>query len=882
MSSLDAKHDDQKGVDSASTSPRRVNGGPFTGLSQNIIPSLQSPTKFNIHLPAHELSQTTARLASPSSSPRKTQQVSALSSGNPFTNLPSLTYSTDRGNSPRSNSLSNEKESFYNVDYLGPITLEYLRYVYNALVSLEPVEGVSHGGDTNVYDTPPVSSGIDKPGTAETFPVEDNGKYKSPNQLDDMQIQIEMRSRLEETPPPVRSEPQKKPISYLQKILQAQMAKAEKLKTPRSKSVIGDVYQGESVTSEVHQSNINSEPHEQLSQPDYRKPVRKKRKLVGAKPDFTIEPIQHEVSTFGSPGKEKPIELAVNKDVEDTNSEFFKYHGASHLKLPLVDQDIAPGAVNGNLPDQNVALIEENVMQPNIDLLVATREDVTTLEPIVNTNEASVVNKEDPRIDIQHQEQPELIQEKAIEESRNNENAPFQVRHTEQPAPEMNDQEETPLQVSQGDNVETEHEKNKVVSTSKKVDNETSAMVQPLLSEDDVAASEMDKSEHDASEVESQNEKTEESGDGKNHETLEPLKSMSTVHPSAASNLQEKKIVDNSNFKSSQENDDDNGVILESCEYVASDVEIVKRSAGKTEQSEASSEINPSIAKSNAEPNVSEKIVQTEAIMEDTDTSPQMESETKNTPISPTESMFDVFHNAPDTGEVEIDTFSAVDVSDKGDQQPIEESSTSNSKDEAIGILEIDFITMNLLNREKVGSDSLNPNPSQLEKLPTSILQLFQSSSEDFLQNLMNSLKLYAFSRDSRNVDMSDLILYLRQINFGGTGETMGDIERIFDIAQENLPLELIIDLENSVEKALSELETGEEGGLFIGDEEEGEIEQASNEKEKERDDEDVNGSNEGDGRGSTETDDKQFPEQEIEEDVDFKNKDTDDDDEVV
>ena len=259
-----------------------------------------------------------------------------------------------------------------------------------------------------------------------------------------------------------------------------------------------------------------------------------------------------------------------------------------------------------------------------------------------------------------------------------------------------------------------------------------------------------------------------------------------------------------------------------------------------------------------------------------------MESETKNTPISPTESMFDVFHNAPDTGEVEIDTFSAVDVSDKGDQQPIEESSTSNSKDEAIGILEIDFITMNLLNREKVGSDSLNPNPSQLEKLPTSILQLFQSSSEDFLQNLMNSLKLYAFSRDSRNVDMSDLILYLRQINFGGTGETMGDIERIFDIAQENLPLELIIDLENSVEKALSELETGEEGGLFIGDEEEGEIEQASNEKEKERDDEDVNGSNEGDGSGSTETDDKQFPEQEIEEDVDFKNKDTDDDDEVV
>ncbi|KAF6057955.1 hypothetical protein FOB60_001417 [Candida parapsilosis] len=606
MSSLDAKHDDQKGVDSASTSPRR------------------------------------------------------------------LTYSTDRGNSPRSNSLSNEKESFYNVDYLGPITLEYLR-------------------------------GIDKPGTAETFPVEDNGKYKSPNQLDDMQIQIEMRSRSEETPPPVRSEPQKKPISYLQKILQAQMAKAEKLKTPRSKSVIGDVYQGESVTSEVHQSNINSEPHEQLSQPDYRKPVRKKRKLVGAKPDFTIEPIQHEVSTFGSPGKEKTIESAVNKDVEDTNSEFFKYHGASHLKLPSVDQDIAPGAVNGNLPDQNVALIEENVMQPNIDLLVATREDVTTSEPIV-----------------------------------------IQTRHS---------------------------------LSIKKISNRYSA---PRAARVNSRKSNRGNGKP--------NEKTEESGDGKNHETLEPLKSMSTVHPSAASNLQEKKIVDNSNFKSSQE--------------MMTTTELFLRAA---KQSEASSEINPSIAKSNAEPNVSEKIVQTEAIMEDTDTSPQMESETKNTPISPTESMFDVFttHSIPE-------------------------------------------------------------------------------NSEDFLQNLMNSLKLYAFSRDSRNVDMSDLILYLRQINFGGTGETMGDIERIFDIAQENLPLELIIDLENSVEKALSELETGEEGGLFIGDEEEGEIEQASNEKEKERDDEDVNGSNEGDGSGSTETDDKQFPEQEIEEDVDFKNKDTDDDDEVV
>lgn len=90
-------------------------------------------------------------------------------------------------------------------------------------------------------------------------------------------------------------------------------------------------------------------------------------------------------------------------------------------------------------------------------------------------------------------------------------------------------------------------------------------------------------------------------------------------------------------------------------------------------------------------------------------------------------------------------------------------------------------------------------------KMPTESLRMIQDKSNDFLESLVSDLEAYSTHRTGSNesqINMLDVFLYLNRIKFGRR-ETQGDeIENISRLAQNFLPLELLIELHDNLLKS--------------------------------------------------------------------------------
>lgn len=860
----------------SSVLPHAPQSETLTESLSNFIPSVShSPTKFNVPLPAHELSQTTARLASPRSSPRKIQQSKTLSSADPFQNLPNLTYSKDRPNSHTeedSNTIRDHIESPYDVNYQGPITLDYLRYVCKMLASVDQRREELTEAQAVANVTPPSSSQGENRISTSKQNIRSDTVGASTIEKADLEAsvpttatlnRIESRSQLETLPD--ANKPEKKRVSYLQKILLAQTAKAEKLKSMRKEAY-----------DEKKSNIVSQESQELILKSNNGKPVRKKRKIIGTKPDFTIDVARHESGAVGSPAKPRVEKHNEGKSDNDANNHFFNKHGASFLKLFEAEHDLqAAGAVSTGIINQHPKPIADDAEQPNIPPSNSLIESVITDGPTVDSEQRSPANSEEvERVNTLEQGHLELNQDKLKAQVDDDKDSASET-HRNDASIEAKNLDQASLEAGPSNNTKIQNKNSKEVPISVKDSNEMSNEKRSFSLDGEQDAVKPENTKDNVLELESEDKiskETEETEcaqliDSSHEDSASKQATLDKLQDNVPTQVDQNEAVHKpENFDS---NDVDDEVILvdrDPTQTLAKEIiEESDKISKKTHARSPGSESNPNTI-------VSENHVSTETIPQDTEVDQQNDSKLYHTGSFQTENIFSILRNKASTEEVEIDTFHKVDLSD---EEPTDENSANEPKDEEFSIHEVDLITRKLLSRQKLDLSTLDGNLPHIDKLPNSILQLIQSNSNDFLLNLMNSLKLYAFSRDSYTVDVSDLILYLRQINFGGTGETMGDIERIFDIAQDNFPLELIIELENSIEKALSELGAGDEGGLFIDnkdvdheEEEENKDKIEESTKAGENDNNNSNANNEGNERS-----------EEIDRDIDFKNKYDDDDD---
>ncbi|KAI5960126.1 uncharacterized protein KGF55_004849 [Candida pseudojiufengensis] len=143
------------------------------------------------------------------------------------------------------------------------------------------------------------------------------------------------------------------------------------------------------------------------------------------------------------------------------------------------------------------------------------------------------------------------------------------------------------------------------------------------------------------------------------------------------------------------------------------------------------------------------------------------------------------------------------------DKEQIMDDSSNGSNDSIdykIVADDIRELVRNINNQNDVNGTDESENSSDL---PENIINILQSKSNTFLQNLMNDLKMYAYSRDSTEVDMSDVFLYLKNINFAGNNDSNSDVEKISELAQKNLPFELLVEIDQSICRTIALL--GEE-----------------------------------------------------------------------
>ncbi|KAL6453332.1 hypothetical protein SBY92_004899 [Candida maltosa Xu316] len=80
------------------------------------------------------------------------------------------------------------------------------------------------------------------------------------------------------------------------------------------------------------------------------------------------------------------------------------------------------------------------------------------------------------------------------------------------------------------------------------------------------------------------------------------------------------------------------------------------------------------------------------------------------------------------------------------------------------------------------------------------IINTIRSRSNEFLDSLMDDLKSYANHRNSNEVEMKDVLLYLQRVKFASQqGTSSKGTERIVELAQRFLPLENLIALDNNL-----------------------------------------------------------------------------------
>ncbi|KAI5969934.1 hypothetical protein CANMA_000974 [Candida margitis] len=809
-------------------SPHLSNTGTVIENQSNFISSAsQSPTKFNIPLPPHRHPQNTTRHGSQRDSPRKglgsrtdnlNSRTDNLNSVDLFSNLPDLTHSTKRTSSSfKANSNDEEDvDSRYNVNYEGPITLDYLRYLYKKFTFLAQNNKESSEDQTVINDTPPTSS--ENEGTvlqpklddklSETMNTSSPSENANHNGLNQDMNSVE---RIESTPVPelgkgltqsVDIGQEKKPVSYLQKILLAQKAKAEKLKSGR------DVVSSD----EKGSTDVKQETLEPVSKLGNEIPARKKRKIIGVKPDFTVDLARQGESSSESPEKSNFVEDR-SRDAETAAGDDPNNHRSSlaNTKDIEIDHERQSDSAKAEDTNSNTDLAQDNIQQ---SIATSKSGDQEEISPVLNAGDAAVETF--CTVDMEEQQAGDCRKEG---NPMSNSKALRATEEKDESAPETTEKEASIFVPANEDESapEREHSNNAVSETTERSDPlgseqiitesstfETTQVDKQLSPIDDNHSVANPKSTKELVVLSNTEKKHAEGSEDmkvdqvaySNHAQVASIeRSLTDVQVDVSESIEQRQeeglTIALRDFKKADTNNEDNEVVLDN--------------RIENETSEPEEEVNPV------------KNLQNEA-----SNSLDGKSDAGATPtegISQAEGIFSTLRNVSDARAIEIDTLGEIDLSEDEEEKPIEENSESSSKKNELNIDDVDFIIRNLLSRQQLESNSSEDTPQQhISNAPSSILQQIQSSSNEYLQNLMNTLKLYAFSRDSNKVDITDLILYLRQINFGGTGETMGDIERIFDIAQDNLPLELVIALENSVEQALSDLEAVDEGVLFLND----------------------------------------------------------------
>ncbi|ODV77539.1 uncharacterized protein CANTADRAFT_23655 [Suhomyces tanzawaensis NRRL Y-17324] len=100
-------------------------------------------------------------------------------------------------------------------------------------------------------------------------------------------------------------------------------------------------------------------------------------------------------------------------------------------------------------------------------------------------------------------------------------------------------------------------------------------------------------------------------------------------------------------------------------------------------------------------------------------------------------------------------------------------------------------------------ADSTEKRPKRITSLSQEVYQSLQEKSDQFLDSLMSDLHAYAEHRtstDSPRINLSDVLLYLNRVNFVGSKENREvEVRKISSLAQNYLPLELLISLDNNL-----------------------------------------------------------------------------------
>lgn len=82
---------------------------------------------------------------------------------------------------------------------------------------------------------------------------------------------------------------------------------------------------------------------------------------------------------------------------------------------------------------------------------------------------------------------------------------------------------------------------------------------------------------------------------------------------------------------------------------------------------------------------------------------------------------------------------------------------------------------------------------------------MIQDKSNDFLESLVSDLEAYSTHRTGSNesqINILDVFLYLNRIKFGRRETQQDEIENISRLAQNFLPLELLIELHDNLLKS--------------------------------------------------------------------------------
>ncbi|CCE85478.1 Piso0_005075 [Millerozyma farinosa CBS 7064] len=90
-------------------------------------------------------------------------------------------------------------------------------------------------------------------------------------------------------------------------------------------------------------------------------------------------------------------------------------------------------------------------------------------------------------------------------------------------------------------------------------------------------------------------------------------------------------------------------------------------------------------------------------------------------------------------------------------------------------------------------------------KMPLESLRMIQDKSSDFLKSLVSDLEAYSMHRTGSyesQINISDVFLYLNRIKFGRRETKQDEIENISRLAQDFLPLELLIELHDNLMKS--------------------------------------------------------------------------------